>query len=403
MKTVWIDSWEQLDQAARLLKNGELVAVPTETVYGLAGNGLDEDAVRAIYETKGRPERKPLSLMVPDVSAMELCCTDVPEQAKFLAERFWPGPLTIILKAQPVVPPTVRASGDTVGLRCPDHPMTLELLRKAGIPFAAPSANPSGAPSPKTAAEVGAYFNGKIAAVIDGGACGLGFESTLIDMTRTPFQILRQGALPSEAIADALVEHMKVIGFTGPSGSGKTTALHEVELLGGLVLDCDRIYHELLKSDGQLPAAIAECFPGTVKQGKLDRKALGSLVFAEPEALKRLNEVTHRFVANEVTHRLRSWAMSGGTLAAIDAVELLSSGIGEDCDATVAVLAPKEKRIQRIMMRDGLSVEEAVRRVEAQRPDDYYLSNCAFILENESSESDFREKIQKLIKEILDT
>ena len=113
--------------------------------------------------------------------------------------------------------------------------------------------------------------------------------------------------------------------------------------------------------------------------------------------------MTHRFVANEVTHRLRSWAMSGGTLAAIDAVELLSSGIGEDCDATVAVLAPKEKRIQRIMMRDGLSVEEAVRRVEAQRPDDYYLSNCAFILENESSESDFREKIQKLIKEILDT
>ena len=138
----------ELDEAARLLREGELVAVPTETVYGLAGNGLNVQAVEAIYEVKGRPAVKPLSLMVPDAETMDRYCEAVPPQAKALAARFWPGPLTIVLKAKELVPAIVRAGGETVGLRCPDHPMTLELLRRAELPFAAPSANPSGAESP---------------------------------------------------------------------------------------------------------------------------------------------------------------------------------------------------------------------------------------------------------------
>ena len=203
METIIIK--DELTEAAEILRRGGLVGVPTETVYGLAGNGLDAEAVRRIYEVKGRPERKPLALMVPDAEAMPLYCRDVPAAAKELARRFWPGPLSIVLKADTeLVPDIVRAGGDTVSLRCPDHPLTLEALRLAGLPFAAPSANPSGQPSPKTAQEVYAYFSGQIEAVIDGGPCGLGRESTILDMSGTPYRILRQGALPAEAVADAL-------------------------------------------------------------------------------------------------------------------------------------------------------------------------------------------------------
>ena len=178
---------ENIAEAARIIREGGLVAVPTETVYGLAGNGLSEEAVAKIYEVKGRPAVKPLSLMVPDESAMERYCLEIPPQAHALARRFWPGPLTIVLKAKEDIPSIVLAGGKTVGLRCPDHPLTLELLRACGLPLAAPSANPSGAESPKTAEKVLSYFDGKIGAVIDGGPCGIGRESTLIDMSAAPY------------------------------------------------------------------------------------------------------------------------------------------------------------------------------------------------------------------------
>ena len=392
---------ENLDAAAELLRDGELVAVPTETVYGLAGNGLDERAVEAIYEVKGRPAIKPLSLMVPDCSAMENYCEAVPEQAQFLAQRFWPGPLTIVLRAKALVPEIVRAGGETVGLRCPDHPMTLTLLRKAQIPFAAPSANPSGEPSPKTAEEVRRYFDGTIAAIVDGGPCGLGKESTLLDMAHTPYRVLRQGALPAEEIAAALAEHMTLIGITGPSGSGKTTALAEIKRRGGLVLDCDAIYHELLDHDAALLGELDAAFSGTVREGSLDRKALGRVVFSDPEALRRLNTISHRYVSDEVERRLRDWAMAGGTLAAADAIELLSSGLGARCRATVAVLAPRETRIARITARDGISREEAEQRINAQREDRYFIDNCDYALYNDGDQAAFAEKFESVLKEIL--
>ena len=164
---------------------------------------------------------------------------------RVLAKRFWPGPLTIVLPARQEIPKVVLAGGITVGLRCPDHPLTLELLRKCGLPLAAPSANPSGAPSPKTAAEVLGYFEGKIEAVIDGGACGIGLESTIIDLTHAPYRILRQGALPERDIAAALAENMHIIGLTGGTGTGKTTALNVLSEMGALCLACDEVYHEL--------------------------------------------------------------------------------------------------------------------------------------------------------------
>jgi len=391
---------DKIEDAAQIIRAGGLVAVPTETVYGLAGNGLNEKAVSEIYEVKGRPTVKPLSLMVPDESAMELYCEDVPPQAHALAKRFWPGPLTIVLKAKPEIPSIVLAGGTTVGLRCPDHPLTLSLLKSCGLPLAAPSANPSGEPSPKTAEQVLGYFDGRIDAVIDGGPCGLGRESTLIDMSRTPYKILREAALHEETVAEALAENLTVIGITGPSGCGKTTALQELEGFGTLVLDCDKIYHELLESNQALLQELESAFPGTVINGTLDRRALGRIVFADAEKLALLNRITHRYVMDETERRLRAFAMRGGLVAAIDAVELISAGMAERCDAVVGVLADEEIRVARIMARDGIGREAALARIRSQKPDSYYQTNCTHLLFNNADREGFAAACRQLYKEI---
>lgn len=389
------------DELVGIMRVGGLVAVPTETVYGLAGNGLDEKAVAEIYEVKGRPEVKPLSLMVHDAASMERYCENVPPQAYTIAKKFWPGPLTIVMKAKPCVPEIVRAGGETVGLRCPDHPLTLELLEKSGVPFAAPSANPSGEPSPKNADSVLKYFDGKIDAVLDGGECGIGCESTLIDLSRTPYRILRQGALPADEIADALVDSMKIIGITGGTGCGKTTALNELERRGALLIDCDAVYHRMLETDRPMLDEIEKYFPGAVIDGKLDRKALGAVVFTDEEALRDLNIITHRHINLEIRRILREHAMNGGTLAAIDAIELFSSGLAKRCTATIGVIADREVRIDRIMRRDGISREYAMMRVNAQRPNEYFIQKCSHVLENNGSQEEFIEKCRKTFEEVL--
>ena len=389
------------DELVGIMRGGGLIAVPTETVYGLAGNGLDEKAVAEIYEVKGRPEVKPLSLMVHDAALMERYCENVPPQAYTLAKKFWPGPLTIVMKAKPCVPEIVRAGGETVGLRCPDHPLTLELLEKSGVPFAAPSANPSGEPSPKNADSVLKYFDGKIDAVLDGGECGIGCESTLIDLSRTPYRILRQGALPADEIADAIVDSMKIIGITGGTGCGKTTALNELERRGALLIDCDAVYHRMLETDRPMLDEIEKYFPGAVIDGKLDRKALGAVVFTDEEALRDLNIITHRHINLEIRRILRERAMNGGTLAAIDAIELFSSGLAKRCTATIGVIADREVRIDRIMRRDGISREYAMMRVNAQRPNEYFIQKCSHVLENNGSQEEFIEKCRKTFEEVL--
>ena len=389
------------DELVGIMRGGGLVAVPTETVYGLAGNGLDEKAVAEIYEVKGRPEVKPLSLMVHDAASMERYCENVPPQAYTLAKKFWPGPLPRVMKAKPCVPEIVRAGGETVGLRCPDHPLTLELLEKSGVPFAAPSANPSGEPSPKNADSVLKYFDGKIDAVLDGGECGIGCESTLIDLSRTPYRILRQGALPADEIADAFVDSMKIIGITGGTGCGKTTALNELERRGALLIDCDAVYHRMLETDRPMLDEIEKYFPGAVIDGKLDRKALGAVVFTDEEALRDLNIITHRHINLEIRRILREHAMNGGTLAAIDAIELFSSGLAKRCTATIGVIADREVRIDRIMRRDGISREYAMMRVNAQRPNEYFIQKCSHVLENNGSQEEFIEKCRKTFEEVL--
>ena len=399
MKTLVIG--EDILPAVELLQGGGLVAVPTETVYGLAGNGLDAAVIERIYEVKGRPAVKPISLMVADSGAIGELCEEVPQAALSLAEKFWPGPLTLVLKAKANIPEILRAGGETVGLRCPRQHQTLRLLEALPFPLAVPSANPSGLPSPKTADEVLRYFSDTIEAVIDGGACELGLESTVLDLSRKPYRILRQGSLPAEEIADALVEDMQIIGITGGSGSGKTTVLLELEKLGTLVIDADVVYHEILKTDSVMLDELRSTFPDAATEAGIDRKTLGSIVFRDPEALKQLNRITHSHIGREIRNRLRAWAMQGGKLAAIDAIELHGSGEAALCDWTLAVTAPEETRIRRIMARDGISRETAQRRIRAQHSDEAFVHLCDVTLSNDGDLAALQHQLNDILKEHL--
>ena len=176
---------------------------------------------------------------------------------------------------------------------------------------------------------------------------------------------------------------MTVFGLTGGTGTGKTTALNAIRDLGGLVIDCDAVYHELTKTDRDMLAAIEARFPGTVVGGELQRKTLGAVVFNDDEALLDLNAITHGCVRREVERLLAEEEARGGTLAAIDAVALIESGLGALCDCTFAVTAPEEVRAARIMARDGIDRAYALSRIRAQKSDEWFRENCDHVLRND--------------------
>lgn len=189
----------EIKLAADLLKQGELVAFPTETVYGLGGNGLLGDAVEKIFQAKGRPMDNPLILHVGDWLLTEMVCTPSP-LAQNLMEEFWPGPLTVLCPKTNQVPWQVTAGLPKVALRMPNHPVALRLLRRAGVPVAAPSANASGRPSPTLAVHVWTDLAGKIPLILDGGPCQIGVESTVVDVEQEQVTILRPGLVTREML-----------------------------------------------------------------------------------------------------------------------------------------------------------------------------------------------------------
>ena len=528
---------DKISAAARILREGGLVAIPTETVYGLGANGLDSQAVQRIFEAKGRPQDNPLILHVTGAQWLPRYCRDIPPIAYVLARKFWPGPLTMILKRSDLVPDATTAGLDTVAVRCPNHPVTLAIIREAGVPIAAPSANTSGRPSCTTAQDVLEDMDGKIEGVVDGGPCTVGVESTILDLTCQPPRMLRPGGLPLEDLerlighvdvdkavtaplgenerpkapgmkyrhyapkapvtvvtgapeasareiqrragpeagiicfdefahlfagkevhtlgpsADKLTQAQRVfdalrtfdgsgvkeifaqcpdnrglglaignrlkkaagfhvveadsqrvvLGITGGTGAGKTSALDAVRALGGEVIDCDAAYHEMLTHNDELRNAINEKFPGVFRaDGSLDRQKLGREVFAKKDRLDQLNAIVSRFLVPELEQRIRD--LSDG-LYAIDAINLLESGLDRLCDRTIAVTAPVELRVRRVMARDGISEEYARLRISAQKADDYYRSKCDCELTNAADSPEvFREEallfFQRMVESI---
>ncbi|MBL8218821.1 MAG: threonylcarbamoyl-AMP synthase, partial [Bryobacterales bacterium] len=177
-----MDGEAELNRAAALLRDGRLVAIPTETVYGLAANALDTAAIARIYAMKGRPATSPLIVHVSDVAMARSLARVWPEEAEVLAAKFWPGPLTMVVPKAGIVPGSVTAGLDTVGLRMPSHPVALELIRRAGVPIAAPSANRFTELSPTTAEHVRQAFGEALECIVDGGACEVGIESTVVSL-----------------------------------------------------------------------------------------------------------------------------------------------------------------------------------------------------------------------------
>ena len=421
----------------------------------------------------------------------------------------------MILNRKDTVPKETTGGLDTVGIRCPDHPVTQAIIAAAGVPIAAPSGNTSGRPSPTTAQHMIEDMDGKIDGIVDGGACRVGVESTIIDLTVTPPRLLRPGGLPLEELEAVLGEvavdkavrekladgeaakapgmkyrhyapkapvtvvlgapmrsagyiaaHLAaktgvicfdeyaplfaghivhklgastdkkaqaqqvfdalrtfdgtevteiyaqcpderdlglavsnrlkkaagfhtvdvgqplIVGITGPTGAGKTSALNAVKKLGGAVLDCDAIYHEMLKTDTDLRQALTDTFGDVFDESGLNRQKLGKIVFGDPAELQKLNAIIYDYLPRELERRMAAYGMA--PIIAVDAINLIESGLCKLCKRTVAVLAPKEDRVKRIMVRDSIPEDYARLRVQAQKDDSFYRTNCTDILVNDA-------------------
>lgn len=249
-------------EAAARIRSGDVVAFATETVYGLGANALNADAVRRIYEIKGRPATSPLIVHVGTIDMARALVTEWPQAAQRLAARYWPGPLTLVLPKQPHVPDVVTAGLPTVGIRMPAHPQALELIRAAGCPIAAPSANRFTQLSPTTAQHVRDAFGGSVP-VLDGGPCSVGIESTVLSLATTPATLLRPGMIPRdeiEAITGPLAVHDA--GHAGQAGPHASPGLHERHYQPRTPLFLDTAPHAgrgiVLRLGHELPAGAQE-------------------------------------------------------------------------------------------------------------------------------------------------
>lgn len=213
---------DAVDEAVRALREGRLVVFPTETVYGVGADARDATAVRRIFAAKGRPAAQPLTVHVGIEVDPDEWAVDIPFAARRLMQELWPGPLTVVLRSRPDVLDVVRGGGETVGLRVPDEPTTLELFSRFGGGVAGTSANRHGGPSPTSAAEAADAIGDEVAVVLDGGPCRLGAESTIVDLTGPEPAVLREGALPVERIEQVAGE--AVVAAPGPDAAGEHEA-----------------------------------------------------------------------------------------------------------------------------------------------------------------------------------
>jgi L-threonylcarbamoyladenylate synthase len=294
-----------LDRAAEVLRRGGLVAIPTETVYGLAADALDEEAVDGIFRAKGRPAGNPLIVHVADAAMARSLAAAWPPAAAALAAAFWPGPLTIVVPKGRQVPGNVTAGGDTVALRCPAHPLARRLIERSGLPLAAPSANRSERLSPTTAHHVLASLGNQIDLILDAGPAAAGIESTVVDCTTSPPRILRPGPVAAAAIEEVL---------GGPVAEGPAA-----ESAGGPARSPGQLpRHYCPRTPLELPADP----PARVAELLAAGRRVGWLVLADAEAARRL-AASGELVAVPMPADPAGYARSlYATLHALDAREL---------------------------------------------------------------------------------
>lgn len=294
---------EELTRAAEALRNGEVVAFPTETVYGLGANALIEDAVREVFKVKGRPADNPLIVHLADPNQLPEICRDIPETAMKLFHRFSPGPLTLVLKRHPNISDAVTAGLDTVAVRFPEHPIARKLIRLSGVPVVAPSANLSGSPSPTRAWHVEQDFTGAIPFIIDGGSCRVGIESTVVDMTGDIPVILRPGAVTEEMIRDELgIEtgtKTRVTGSETPKAPGMKYR-HYAPRADVYILDGD--FETMRKRMIELGADATHL--GLYLNGGFAGDAATAAVIADLRTDRRVDLMTYRDDGTDAMHDL---------------------------------------------------------------------------------------------------
>ena len=509
-----------IEAAGEILRRGGLVAIPTETVYGLAGNALDPAVSARIYAVKGRPSDNPLIVHISAMEELPPLVAEIPAAAKKLAEAFWPGPLTIIMKKSAIVPKETTGGLDTVAVRMPSHPAARAIIRAAGVPLAAPSANLSGLPSPSAFEHVCDDLMGRVEAIVDGGDCAVGLESTVITVAGEVPCVLRPGGVsveqlravlgrvdvdravlekPAEnarvaspgmkykhyapkaeiTIVDAALEDYArfvnaqpeavalcfqgeealldvpcvpfgraedalsqahdlfaalhrldaigaktvyarmprrngvglavynrliraaafrvyapestwVVGLTGQTGAGKSTVSARLAARGCAVIDCDAVTRDPALYSGECLAELQKAFGRDIMRpdGTLDRRLLARRAFADGESTQTLNRITHPVIFSRLRAEIAARKAAGARVIVLDAPTLFEAGAERLCRRVVSVLADRAVRKARILQRDGITGEEAERRMRAQQADGFYASRSDYVLDNTASVTD---------------
>lgn len=522
-----------LKKAGEIIRLGGLVALPTETVYGLGANALDSDAVKKIFQAKGRPQDNPLIVHISSVSEIEPLVTEIPQKARMLMDAFWPGPLTIILPKSEKVPLTTSGGLETVAVRLPSNETARKVIELAGVPIAAPSANTSGIPSPTKWEHVRDDMTGKIDAIICGDECDVGVESTVITLVSEKPRILRPGGITPEMIEsvigevdidDAVFAKLKqgekaaspgmkykhyspkaniilvkgaidkfadfvnsspfestyamcfdgeeekikvgcisygaqddslsqahrlfdvlrkldemgaktvfcrcpsmdgvgmavynrliracayqvidldepiVLGVTGQTGAGKGYVCEKLKKYGFSVVDTDLIAHNIVNKGSAVLTRLAEAFGKDILlDGALDRKKLAKRAFSSKDSQKLLNSITHPEIIRVSKVQMREEYAKGKTKFIIDAPLLFESTMDSLCDFTIAVTAPYQLRLERVLERDNLDEQSAARRMSVQESDEFYTSKADFSIINDGRDID--REIKNIIKIIIE-
>ncbi|WP_018661211.1 L-threonylcarbamoyladenylate synthase [Heyndrickxia acidiproducens] len=310
-------AYPQLGEAAQLLRQHEVVAFPTETVYGLGADATNDEAVEKIYKAKGRPGDNPLIVHIAEFKQLENLVADIPDSARLLMKTFWPGPLTILLHVKPgQLSQKVTAGLDTVGIRMPSHPVALDLIRKANLPIAAPSANSSGKPSPTTAAHVREDLDGRIAGIIDGGQTGVGVESTVLDCTVEVPVILRPGGVTKEQLEKVIGKVVIDPGLQSsdrarPKAPGMKYTHYApdapVYLVDGSITYMQHLIDERRKKGQRVGAIVTEEAAGFIKADAVEicgrRDSLETVAHHLYDALRSFNQIDVDVIFSEIFPR----------------------------------------------------------------------------------------------------